>query len=465
MPANSFAAKPLEKPPTLVKPTTPSYWMWIPYVWLFIVSTRSLSYWFGGIVVQEDMQADLSGSFLDRTILELLMLFGLLVLGLRADRTKRILGHNRWLVALFVYMGVTILWSNFPDISFRRWFRLVGTLIMVLVVQTERDPVGALRVLLRRLYLVHLPLSIITTKYFRNIGIQWSKDGSEQSWTGLTLHKNNLGQVAMCSGIVSTWQILQNWSRRKLTVDLVMLVLAAWGLRGPQASARSSTAIVGLIVTTVVLFALQRYKKRPDQLDRDIRAWAVIAVAMVALWPVFEAISTNPLEVAVRASGRDMTFTGRTGLWKDVIDNAAKNPVLGVGIGAFWVGPIGYALYPLNNWSRVTPGWRPQQGHNGYVDTYVDLGLIGVALVLIVIGSAFAGALVDLRNNFELGSLRLSLLVSIVLNNFTESSLLKGTHSLWFLFLLVAINVPTRTQEKVLRPKPALQFLHGIRTA
>ena len=120
--------------------------------------------------------------------------------------------------------------------------------------------------------------------------------------------------------------------------------------------------------------------------------------------------------------------------------------MLGSGFGAFWVGHIGYAMYPLENWSRATPEWRPGEGHNGYLDVYVDLGLIGVALVFLVIGFAFSGALNDLQNEFELGALRLTLLLSIIMNNVTESSLLKGTHSLWFVFLLIAVNVPDATR-------------------
>ena len=74
-------------------------------------------------------------------------------------------------------------------------------------------------------------------------------------------------------------------------------------------------------------------------------------------------------------------------------------------------------------------------------------GVILSTLVLLVIGFALAGALDDLQHQFELGRLRLTLLVSILANNVTESSFLNGTHSLWFLFLLVAVNVPTAPQQ------------------
>ena len=441
-PAPILAATPTETPAPF-KPGTPSQWIWIPYVWLFIVSTRSLSSWLSraaqdGTVVDPD----LSGSPLDRGLLTFLIVLGLFVLGLRAKRTKTILGRNKWLVLLFLYMALSIIWSNFPAISFRRCFRSMGTLVMVLVALTENDPLGAMRALLRRLYLVHIPLSIVAVKYFRNIGVAYTHDGIEEMWVGLAVHKNNLGQVAMCSGLVSTWRILQNWAKKKLTLDLLLFVLTLWVLHGSKNS-HSSTAIIGFGVGAAALFGLQYLKRRVTQARRIILA-GTIAVTLLAPFAyfVFEAFDTTPVALMLEATGRDMTLTGRTGLWTDLLNNAAKSPVLGVGLGAFWVGKIGYAMYPLDNWSRVTPGWRPGQGHNGYIDVYVDLGVIGVVLVLLVVVSAFAGALDDLQNRFELGTLRLTLLLSIVMNNLTESSLLKGTHSLWFLFLLVAVNIP-----------------------
>jgi O-antigen ligase len=433
----------VETPAPTVKPGPPSGWIWIPWVWLFLASTRSLSSWLslagqGGAVADPD----LSGNPADSVLLMVLIVLGLFVLGSRAEQTKRILSRNKWLIVLFIYMALSIAWSNFPAISFRRGVRSMGTLAMVLVVLTEHDPLGAMRALLRRVYLVFIPLSIVAIKYFRNIGVMYDYSGNEEMWTGLAVHKNNLGQVAMCSGLVSTWQVLQNWARKRLTLDLLLLVLTLWLLRGSKNS-HSSTAIVGFIVGVAVLFGLQFIKRRAARAKRTI---VVALVALVAFSPLvylaLEAFDTTPVGLVLSATGRDLTLTDRTLLWTDVLNNAAKNPVLGVGFGAFWVGHIGYDMYPLPNWSRKTPGWRPGEGHDGFIDVYVDLGVIGVVLVLLVVGSAFAGAFNDLENEFELGRLRLTLLLSVVLNNVTESSFLKGTHSLWFVFLLVAVNVP-----------------------
>jgi O-antigen ligase len=153
--------------------------------------------------------------------------------------------------------------------------------------------------------------------------------------------------------------------------------------------------------------------------------------------------------MVLEATGRDMTLTDRTLIWTDVLNDAAKSPVLGVGMGAFWVGPMGYDMYPMPNWSRKTPEWRPEEGHDGYIDVYAELGVVGVALLLMVIVNGFTGAFADLQSDFKFGSLRLVLLLSIIMNNVAETSFLKGTHDLWFLFLLVSVNVPKPVRKTI----------------
>jgi len=386
--------------------------------------------------------ADVSGDPVDRVFLTALIILSLMVLYSRQERIKVILANNKWLVLLFMYMALSIVWSNFPAISFRRFIRSTGAFLMVLVVLTEHNPLGAIRTLLKRIYLVHIPLSIMTIKYFRSIGVAYTWDGNEEMWLGLSVHKNNLGQVAMCSGLYSAWQVLQNWTKKKLTLDLLLLALSLWVLRGSKNS-HSSTAILGFIVSAAFLVGLQFIKKRTARAKHIVVAALIASVVVGPLVILgFQALETTPVRMVLNATGRDITFSGRDALWTDLLTNAARNPLLGVGIGAFWVGPVGYADYPLPNWSTKTPEWRPNEGHNGYIDVYVELGVLGGVLLVLAIGSAFASALNDLQYEFELGSIRLVLLLSIVINNLTESSFLRGTHSLWFVFLLVAVSVP-----------------------
>lgn len=466
-PAPFVAGQPVAKAAPTGTPKKPSQWIWVPYIWLLFASSRALSNWLaGGKPPSGNVALDAAGNSVDRLLMTALIALGLLVLGLRAERTKRVLARNKWVVVLFAYLVLSIIWSNFPGISFRRCIRSVGTFVMVLVALTESSPLEAVRTLLRRLYIVQIPLSVLAIKYFRGIGVTYNWNGSEEEWIGLSTDKNSLGQVAMSSGLFYLWQILQDWPQRKLkghisklTLDIVLLILTFWLLRGSKNS-HSSTAIIGFITSGALLIAFQFIKKRAARAKRTLLG-ITLACALLApfAYLVFETFDITPVEMVVEATGRDMTFTGRNLLWTDVLNDAKKNPVLGVGMGAFWVGPIGYDMYPLPNWSMVTPEWRPEQGHNGYIDVYVQLGAVGLILLVIVIGLAFAGALDDLQNDFYMGSIRLILLLGIVMNNVTETSFLRGEHGLWFLFLLVAINVPRPKNSASLR-KRDLHLIH-----
>lgn len=73
---------------------------------------------------------------------------------------------------------------------------------------------------------------------------------------------------------------------------------------------------------------------------------------------------------------------------------------------------------------------------------------VGGSPVLGVGFGAFWVGLDDLQTRFEYGRLRLTLLVSVIVNNFSETSFLRGTHSLWFVFLLMAINLPAASRGK-----------------
>src|SRR5260370_28744913 len=151
-----------------------------------------------------------------------------------------------------------------------------------------------------------------------------------------------------------------------LTLSLVFVGMTVWILRGSK-NIQSSTAIIGFVMCSVVLLGLRYVRKRAASAKRVI---LVGTLALTLLGPLayflFQAFDTTPVQVVLQATGRNMTLTDRTYMWTDILNNPAKSPILGVGIGAFWVGPIGYNMYPMANWDRVTPQCRPTASHNGF---------------------------------------------------------------------------------------------------
>jgi O-antigen ligase len=87
--------------------------------------------------------------------------------------------------------------------------------------------------------------------------------------------------------------------------------------------------------------------------------------------------------------------------------------------------------------------WTPiTQSHNGYIDIYLELGVVGLILLAGVIRETFKGIRASLSADFYYGTLRWVFICLLLLHNVTESSFARPTHLLWFLFLLVAVNVP-----------------------
>jgi O-antigen ligase len=96
--------------------------------------------------------------------------------------------------------------------------------------------------------------------------------------------------------------------------------------------------------------------------------------------------------------------------------------------------------------------WVLGEGHNGYFDVYLQIGLIGLLILLAFIFSARRRVIQSLATDFDYGRFRLTFLVTILFVNLTESTFLRGEHLLWFLFLAAIITVPSTNERIFERP-------------
>ncbi len=96
----------------------------------------------------------------------------------------------------------------------------------------------------------------------------------------------------------------------------------------------------------------------------------------------------------VRFLDRSVTLTGRVPLWKALLLIGWKQPLLGYGFGAFWLGsgqmmPIEIALM------RLRFPWAGH-AHNGFIDTWLEVGLIGLLLIVMIIFLGLGRSLIKL---------------------------------------------------------------------
>lgn len=413
--------------------------LWIPVIWLSIAGSRMISQWLGAMgLASYDPTVDpdqlLEGSPLDRNLLTGLVALGLIVLGLRSGKVRRLLGANAPILLFFLYCGVSTLWSDFPGVAFKRWIKALGDLVMVLIVVTDPEGFAATRRLLARVGFLLLPLSILLIKYFPDIGRGYEMYTWTPIYTGVTVGKNLLGMICMIFGLGAAWrllQIFQNWKYKRAVGPLVahstLLAMAVWlfSITGSMTSLSCFLLAVGAMVVTSFRGVMQR-------------PWLVHPLVLAIICAAASTLFLDVGSGVLTTMGRDPTLTGRTDVWKLVL-NFAGNPVWGTGFESFWLGPRLKKIWDVY-W------WHPNEAHNGYLELYLNLGWLGVTMFAFVLLKGYRNMCHSLRQDPELGRLRLAFFIVAVVGNFTEAAM-RTMHPIWILFLLVVIAVPQASTE------------------
>jgi len=315
---------------------------------------------------------------------------------------------------------------------------------MALVVLTDGHRMEAIAAVIRRSAYIHIPLSIVVIKYYRELGVSWDWFGVNVSWQGIATSKNTLGQVAMTSALCFIWERARHWhtqswrTHKFVLVDYAYIAMSVFLLKGSD-GAVSLTSLSVFSLGLLLFIVLGKLKSNPVLAARfsALVFAGVLGLLALVVWHSVSPFAPDSLfGLVITKFGRDLTLTGRTEIWHDVYEVASQSPLLGVGFGAFWIGRV--ANIP---WCEDKT-WALGQGHNGYVDTYLHLGGVGVVFLLLLLFLSFRRLQKSLEDTFEYARFGLMFLLVISFVNITESSFLRGDHNLWFLFLLTMLVVP-----------------------
>ena len=197
-----------------------------------------------------------------------MMIWGLIILNRRMGSVQEVLRRNGPVLWVLAFMAVSVLWSNFPLVSLKRWVRAVGFLIMVLIILTEKDPWKAIDAVGRRLVYVAVPISILLIKYYPRIGVEFHRWQGYPMWLGITISKNDLGVLAAYGALFMVRAVsAQPFTKDRLSdktflLHLLMLLLCLHLLRG-SGFAYSATSLVVLLCGFAVHFGLLIFKSAP----------------------------------------------------------------------------------------------------------------------------------------------------------------------------------------------------------
>ena len=143
--------------------------LWLPVAYLWILGSRPVSVWLGqGVADTNNTQLD--GSPIDAAFFGVLLIAVICVLVHRGRRVLTFLEANWPILIYFAYCLSSILWSDYPGVAFKRWFKATGDVMMILIVLTDEQPVAALRRLFSRIGFILMPLSFWLSNTFRILG-------------------------------------------------------------------------------------------------------------------------------------------------------------------------------------------------------------------------------------------------------------------------------------------------------
>jgi len=383
--------------------------VWIPSIWLLYSASKQLGTWLN---IRTAIEA---GSPPDRIFLVLLGFLGVLILFKRNFLWPLAWKNNRLLILIAFYMLLSALWSKTPGICFRRWGREIISLIIACILLSEKSPLKALFSAFRKMLYIALPLSLLLIKYYPFYGRQYDRWTGGLTWVGVASQKNGLALLCAFGAlflIFSIWQDLSRLPNLKskfpIYLDIFMLFLCIYLFMGPERTLKySATSTLSMFMGLASLTYFAWAIKRGAKVNSKIITVSLIIIIFIGTYlPFSRKIFIKEIPTVL---GRDNTLTGRTQIWNSLVPYALNKLILGYGFGGFW-----------------TTSLREQiasHSHNGYLDTILDLGLIGLILFSVFLTSISYNCvrLINMGSNPYL--IFLPIILAFLIHNIGETSL------------------------------------------
>ena len=401
---------------------------WIPLIWMCIAGSRFVSNWLH-LGTPAPIEIFAEGSPLDRTVFLALIVAGVFVIRKRKVPWKELYASNAWVWLFFLFGLISIVWSDLPFVAFKRWVKGLGNVIMVLVILTETEPYRAMESVLRKLAFLLVPLSVLFIKYYPNLGRAYHM-GSPMA-TGVATHKNTLGVVCLVSGIYFCWMFLFRREKQpgligKIRISLhgVIVLMIAWLLY----KADSATSLSCMLLALVIL-SISRFPSLRLDLQRTMSSILVFFGLLAASELLF-----GLKDKLISLLGRDPSLTTRVPMWKDLI-SMVRNPLLGFGYESFWMG---------DRTRIIAETWNVRwNAHNGYLQVYLDLGLIGIFFVMTWIFSGLKKIWRSVQSDYAIGLLRFIFILVAVFYSYTEAAF-SGVSLIWIILFFGIMDPPAK---------------------
>jgi len=343
-----------------------------------------------------------------------------LIVAIRWRRFIHTVTRDKFLLLLLGIALISVVWSAAPEVTLRRSIALGGTTLFGVYLAMRYSLSEQLRLLAWTLgiaTLLNLGFAVVLPDY----GV--SVTGAE-GWKGFLPHKNQLGKF-MTLGVF-VFVLLATSPHRYRWLAWVGLVISFSLLL-------LSNSATALVVFLILLILLPLY--RTLRLRYSIAVPCIIAVLSGGL--VILVLLLSQANIVLDLLGKDATLSGRTELWAIVTGMIKDHFWLGYGYSGFWQGMEGESAFVWLATLEHVP-----DAHNGLLDLWLELGLLGVSVFLIGFLLTFLRAVSWARlTNTADGLWPVTFLTLMLLYNVTERSVLAQNNVFWILYVAITLSV------------------------
>jgi O-antigen ligase len=381
-----------------------------------------------------------NGSPMDRNVV--LGLLGLSIPVLWHNRLAVIqcVRGNKLLLGAVTFCLLSAMWSNFPDITIRRAISLATIVAISMAIVVGAKNIRHLHTLLFFSFVGTIILNFAATIYWPESTL------SDEGLKGIYASKNNAGQIGTIAVVLGITWLRGTSNRIAILAGLIGIAICSAFLFLTD----SKTSIAVTVVASAICILLITADWLGERLV--LLLWAFLLSVVLALigllfWNNFDPMSTLSWFIS------DTSFTGRNSIWTFAYHAANERFWLGHGYGAYW--DVGLENDPLANlepgtWlGDVEPGII-NEAHNGYLDLWLNIGLPST---IVVVAACIMGMARDFLDYIDISSDKVAksislasglMMLSILLGNFTESTLFIRGAPIFFVVLTLRFMVSIR---------------------
>lgn len=344
-----------------------------------------------------------------------------LLLGFRClPQVTRMAIFSPILIFCVLVCGISMLWSIDPGVTTRRSVALLMSTFFGLVLAARYDWNG----LVQRLALVFGVLAVFSLIFgfvdpYRAI----HNEIHVGAWRGPWSEKNYLGSQMTRGLVVMMCAFAMCPKRGIIWVPLGIVCFLLVLLSTSKTALLACLAAIGLFI---VLRIFRRFPVLRIPVAYMFLAGTTILVGLVLFAP----------DIMLELIGKDRTLTGRTDIWDALIRSIKEKPYFGYGYGVYWMDQLGPSYYV-----RLQLQWGIPTAHNGWIETWLSVGVVGVALFALHYIWTFILAMQRIRRGGSETYFAILVVVVFLVFSLSESSILQQNDLSWVIFVAVSAKL------------------------